>query len=157
MILHTGQNSQLSFYADASGMSVFYDLSGQLHIFIKGKGGAVDHDRGIASLYGCHAGVKVSAVIQMEHHRNGCCLSIFFYCAGNISGSDLLILQSSVDKIRISSHKAICQIRPLQDSCRAEHFMNLYDCLCLSNRIYVKCSLAEAVFHGSLQKRPQGN
>ena len=70
LILDTGQRTQLGFHDNAVIVSVLHDLLGDLDILGKGLGGCVDHHRGKAAVDAALAGLKVGAVIQMQHDGN---------------------------------------------------------------------------------------
>ena len=67
VVLDTGQRAQLRFHDNTVVMGVFHHLAGDLDVLSKGLGGGVDHHGGEAAVDAALAGLKVGAVIQMQH------------------------------------------------------------------------------------------
>ena len=70
LILDAGQGAQLGLHDNAVVVGILHDLLGDLDILGKGLGGGVDHDGGEAAVDAALAGLKVGAVIQMQHDGN---------------------------------------------------------------------------------------
>ena len=155
MILHACQNSQLALHADASGVGVFYHLAGQLHVLVKFQGRSVDHDGSVSAVDGRLAGVEITAVVQVEHHRDGGVLPVLSHRVGDELRPPLLVLQGGVFKVHAAAHEAVGQIGPLQHSRGAEHLVNLDHRLGLGHRVYVEGALAVTVVQRRVNNRFQ--
>ena len=68
IVLHTGQGAQLGLHDHTVVMGVLNDLLGDLDILLEGLGGGIDHNGGKAAVNAALAGLKVGAVVQMEHN-----------------------------------------------------------------------------------------
>ena len=67
LVLDAGQGAQLGLHHDTVVMGVLHHLAGDLDILGKGLGGRVDHHGGEAAVDTALAGLKVGAVVQMQH------------------------------------------------------------------------------------------
>ena len=68
LILNAGQGTQLGLHHHAVVMGILHHLTGQGNVLGKGLGGGVDHNGGEAAVDASLAGLKVGAVVQMEHN-----------------------------------------------------------------------------------------
>ena len=67
VVLDAGQSAQLGLYHHAVVVGVLHNLLGDLDVLLEGLGGGVDHDGGKAAVDAGLAGLKVGAVVQMQH------------------------------------------------------------------------------------------
>ena len=67
VVLDAGQSAQLGLYHHAVVVGVLHNLLGDLDVLLEGLGGGVDHDGGKAAVNAGLAGLKVGAVVQMQH------------------------------------------------------------------------------------------
>ena len=155
VVLHAGQHAQLALHGHAAGVGVLDHLAGELHILLKGEGGAVDHHGGVPPLDGGHAGVEVLAVIQVEHHGDGAVLGELLHRLGDVAGPLLLVLQGAVCKVHPAAHEGVGQVGPLQNGRGAEHLVYGDDRLGLGHGVDVEGPLGIAIFHGGVQNRTQ--
>ncbi len=157
VVFHAGQHPQLSLHRYTAGVGVLHHLAGQLDVILEGKAAAVNHNAGVSPRDGGLDAVHIPAVVQVKHHRHRAVLPEFLDCVPDVFGSPNLILQSGVHKIGTPPHETVCQVRPLQNSGRAEHLMDLDGGLGLGDRVDIKSSLGVTVLGGSLQQRPKWN
>ena len=155
VVLHAGQHAQLALHGHATGVGVLDHLAGQLHVLVKGQGGAVDHDGGVAPLDGGHAGVEVLAVVQVEHHGDGAVRRELLHRLGDVAGPLLLVLQGAILEVHPAAHEGVGQVGPLQDGGGAEHLVDGDDGLGLGHRVDVEGPLGVAVFHSGVQHGTQ--
>ena len=153
MVLHAGQNAQLTLNGNAAGVGQLDHLAGQLDIFLKRQRRTIDHNGSISAVHSSHAGINILAMVQVEGHGNGAVLGILLNSVCNVIGAYLLILQGAVGKICTASHEGIGQIRTLNDCGGAEHLMNLDHRLGLGHSVYIKSPLGVIVLLGCFQNR----
>ena len=152
VVLLAAQHTQLALHADAAGVGVLDHFPGQLDVLLQGQGGAVDHHGGVAAVNGGHAGVKVLAVVQVEHDGDGGALAVLLHRVGDVAGPLLLVLQRAVLEIHTASHKRVCQVRALQDGGGAEGLVHFNDSLGLCHGVDIERPLSIIVSLGGLHK-----
>ena len=155
MVLHTGQHAQLSLHRNAPLVGVFYHLAGELDVLFKGQGRAVDHHAGVAAGNGCLAGVEVPAVVQMQSHGDGAVLTVFLHRIADVLRAHLFVLQGGVHEIGTPAHKAVGQVRALQNGGAAEHLVHLDGGLGLGHGVHVERALGVVFFFSGFQNRAQ--
>ena len=151
MILHTGEDPQLTFYGNAPRMRQLDNLSGQGNVVLERQAGAVDHDGGVTAIHSRDTGINGLAVIQMQGNGNGAVLGVLLNSLGDIIGAHLFIFQGAVCKIGTAAHKGVGQIRALDNGSGTEHLMNLNDGLGLRHGIDIERPLGVVILFGSLQ------
>ena len=133
MIFHAGQNAQLSLYADASRMCIFYHFSRQIHVLVKWQGGTVDHNRCVTSFHCLDCKFKAIALIQMQAYRDLCFRSFCFH-------DSCKCLQCSVLYSRrccLKHHRCVQLLRCGDDCFNHLHILYIECAYCVSTLLCV--------------------
>ena len=145
VVLNTSKNSKFTLYCYTSFVCILYNFPCKFDVFLEWKRRTVDHDRCISAVNCCLTRIEVLTMVKMKCNRNRGINSILLYCCSNVSCSNFLVFKSCVLEVCPSTHEAVCKVCTLKNGCTSEHFMDFNDCLCLSNCVYVECTLSIAI------------